>query len=158
MKSKAVRNILQLVVSALLCASTFAFSAPADLDPAFGDGGVARLPNASRVDGGALFPDGGIALLVDRPANPDPRDIVVRLDLLGRMDAAFTPIAPLPAPTPSDGDIRILSIAVTRTGHVITLQESFPFPVCRNWVTRHLPSGAADAAFGQLGVTRALPG
>lgn len=155
--SAAVRSLLRFIVYALLCASPFAFGAPTDLDPAFGDGGVARIPNASRADRGALFPDGGLAVVVDLPATYDSGDLIIRLDGSGRVDRAFTAIMPV-APQEPNEQFQIRSLAVTRTGHVVAFQSSYFHPICKYTVTRYLPNGAPDPSFGQGGRSRVFQG
>lgn len=144
-----------LVFALLVIVSTATPAAPTDLDPAFGDRGVARLVGAATTDDGAFHPDQGLAVLVDRGHRFTSNSRVIRLDPAGRVDTNFLPILPLPSPR---GNTTIEAVAVTQDGRTVTRQLADWFPGCDFWLTRHLPSGALDNSFGWSGSSQLQQG
>ncbi len=84
-----------LLASLCFTVPTAALAAPSDLDPAFGDSGIAYIAGAVTLDDGAMYPDGGLAVVVDAIWFGDNR--VLRLDSTGRVDPSFAAIRPQPS-------------------------------------------------------------
>src|SRR5688572_28904452 len=140
-----MKTALFRLAIALMASVPFAvLAAPDDLDRAFGDGGIARIAGAKSVHEAALFADGGLAVIVDGDVAMDNR--VLRLDIAGRIDAAFAAILRVNAYA------NIQGIAVAQDDRLVVVHYAFGAPICFLSIARHLPSGAHDPAFGQSGI------
>jgi uncharacterized delta-60 repeat protein len=124
-----------------LLVAVAARAAPDDLDPTFGDGGVARIPAARWISDAALFPDGGLAAAVGWQGGGSG---ALRLDVNGNVDTTFAPIAAL-------AGTHVSAVAVSKDGRLTAFHDGAACLVGRLGVTRSLRTGLPDASFGLSG-------
>jgi uncharacterized delta-60 repeat protein len=145
MRTSARACLALLVLQPLLCAA-----APPDLDRAFGDGGVVRLPGAV-LHGLALAPAGVLYAAVGETDT----DRLVRLSSTGAVDAAFHVRS---TPPPYHGRSFFAALATADDSRVTALEQRGAFPVCEVVARRWRADGTADATFGTGGEARVAGG
>ncbi len=134
MNRRVVRRLLILMFA--LAPTAAGHASPVDLDPSFGNGGIATIPGASFVRDLALQADGGV-LIVDAST-------VLRIDTAGVPDPSFTPILP------AEVFASIRSVARLPDGRFHVLHTAGDI-ICHVYITRHSASGAPDTSYGTDG-------
>ncbi len=142
----AMQRILRWVLSIVtLLVAAAALAAPEDLDPTFGDGGVARVPGAGSIADAALYPDGGLAVAVGWQGGGSS---ALRLDATGHVDTSFALVESL-------GYSTLRAVAVTKDGQLLALHHAGSCPIGELRITRSLRTGLPDPSFGVSGAWEA---
>ena len=141
------------VVAAMLLFLGSAAAAPGDLDPTFGTGGVVETAIGSAASARAMVlqPDGKIVLAEQCVPGRDSR--VARYSPDGRLDPTFGTGGFVTGPEGT-----ALAVAIQPDGRIVTAGRNNNTDYVMT-VTRYLPNGNIDSAFGSGGVAaRFLPG
>lgn len=132
--------------------ATAATAAPGDLDPSFGDGGIATAVSASQAL--QLRPDGRIVLASQGGCGEERGSSIILTQLLpnGTLDPAFGTAGVVCTPVGADDSLWTEDLALQPDGRVIVLAKyragsSLP----RALLVRYLPDGSLDPEFGQDG-------
>ena len=132
-------------------AVVYRLRADGNLDPSFGDGGIARFDDGGREAARALVarPDGRLVVAVDRPdAATFERGLLVGLTADGALDAAFG----INGRTVAAGRGRWTDLALGTDGSVVGLAIDGFGASTSSFAVRVLADGTVDESYGADGV------